>query len=299
MRIQQLAGYISVILTGILISTTPATRLACPAARAADEAPKVETLNNASIIELQGLNLGDSVIIDKIKASKCDFDVTVAGLKQLKAAKVSDDVIKAMINAKVPPTEPAAAPASPNEVKPLPTGDQNNPTVQHDSGIWLYEETGGVKTMTQLNAESYRIWSGMNGPWGTAERAVLAGIAAKTQVSSRRPVFYIYFGEGSQMNFGTLGTTTPDQIPLAKLDLKPKTQERLLVIGSGAAYAGYNSGIRTKSLREFNSEKIAAGVFKVTPTKDLEDGEYAFCYYPSQVQMGTAGRMFSFGVHMK
>ena len=49
-----------------------------------------ETLNNASVIELQGLNLGDAVIIEKIKTSKCEFDTSITGLKQLKAAKVSD-----------------------------------------------------------------------------------------------------------------------------------------------------------------------------------------------------------------
>src|ERR1700679_1638030 len=45
-----------------------------------------EKLTNASILELQGLNLGDGVIIEKIKASKCDFDTSIAALKQLKEA---------------------------------------------------------------------------------------------------------------------------------------------------------------------------------------------------------------------
>ena len=66
-----------------------------PAASAADE-----TLNNASIIELQGLNLGDAVIIEKIKTSKSDFDTSINGLKQLKAASVSAPVIQAMLATK-------------------------------------------------------------------------------------------------------------------------------------------------------------------------------------------------------
>src|SRR5437870_3804365 len=58
--------------------------LATPSCRAADE-----KLTNASIIELQGLGLGDGVIIEKIKSTKCDFDTSIAGLKQLKEAKIS------------------------------------------------------------------------------------------------------------------------------------------------------------------------------------------------------------------
>jgi len=293
MKLNQVVRFAALVVAGMLLAGTPAIRSLCPPVCAAEQTP--ETLNNASIIEMQGLNLGDGVILDKIKSAKSDFDVTVAGLKQLKEAKVSDAVIQAMIAAKNPPA--VAAPV--NQIKLVPGGDQNDPAVQHDSGVWLYEATGGVNKMTALEGESYRIWSGMNGPWGAAERAVLTGIAAKVQATSRRPVFYMYFGEGSQYALGTLGSTTPAQLPLAILDLKPKTQERLLVIGSSAAYAGYNSGIRAKSLREFDAEKIAPGVYKVTPRTDLADGEYAFCYYASQVQAGVAGRMFCFGVHLK
>lgn len=293
LHLRNISRYWPLVLASILMVNSPAF--------AADDAQKPEVLNNASIIELQGLKLGDGVILQKIKTSKCDFDVSVAGLKQLKTAQVSDAVIQAMLGAKTSSAAPVAtattAPAAANAVAALPTGDLNDPKVQHDPGVWMYEETGGVKKMTQLNAESYRIWAGMNGPWGSAERAVLSSLSAKTQTSSHRPVFYMYFGEGSQNNFGMMGTTTPDQVPLAILDLKPKTQERLLVIGSGAAYGGYNSGIRTKSLRTFSSEKIAAGVYKITIDEDLKTGEYAFCYYPAQVQIGTAGRMFCFGIH--
>jgi hypothetical protein len=56
-----------------------------------------EILNNASITELISIGLGDSVLVDKIKSSQCNFDVTLDGLKQLKTSKVSDTVISAMI----------------------------------------------------------------------------------------------------------------------------------------------------------------------------------------------------------
>ena len=171
MKLNRIVRFAMLVVAGILIAGTPAIRPVCPSVCAADQ--NIETLNNASVIEMQSLNLGDGVILDKIKTSKCDFDVTLPGLKQLKEAKVSDAVIQAMIGAKAPAKMTVAS--AQNDVKPAVTGDQNDPTVQHDSGVWLFEETGGVKKMTPLGAESYRIWSGMNGPWSSAERAVLTG----------------------------------------------------------------------------------------------------------------------------
>jgi hypothetical protein len=291
-----------------LATNSPAFRSACPVVLAADGGgdQKPETLNNAAIIELEELNLGDRVIIDKIRTSRCDFDVTVAALKQLKELKVSNDVIKAMIDAEAPP--PAVSPATAtkpsgaanNEPEQLPAGDVNDPNTYHDPGVWLYGEVNGVRKMAPLNAESYRIWTG-GGPFafGSAQRAVLAGVASKTQVSSRRPVFYMYFGGANKNGLGIMATTTPDQLPLARLELKTKTRERLLVIGSVSVFAGYNSGIPKKYVREFDSEKIGPGAYRVTPAKDLSDGEYAFCFYAGQVQVGAAGRMFTFGVHLK
>ena len=55
-----------------------------PSLRAEDE-----TLTNASVIELQNLSLGDAVLIEKIKTSKCNFDTSITGLKQLKVVQQS------------------------------------------------------------------------------------------------------------------------------------------------------------------------------------------------------------------
>jgi len=56
-------------------------------------------LTNQDVIDLAAVGLSDDVIIDKIHATEAtDFDTSVAALKALKAAKVSDDVIRAMIN---------------------------------------------------------------------------------------------------------------------------------------------------------------------------------------------------------
>lgn len=61
-----------------------------------------ETLNNASVIQLQALGLGDDVVVEKIRASKCNFDTSADALQKLKDAKVSAAVILAMIKSQAP-----------------------------------------------------------------------------------------------------------------------------------------------------------------------------------------------------
>jgi hypothetical protein len=75
-------------------------------------------MTNKDVIDMVSLGLSDDLVIDKIHTSEAtDFDTSVAGLKALKAAKVSDTVIRAMIN---PHPAPAAATAP---AVPAPTTD--------------------------------------------------------------------------------------------------------------------------------------------------------------------------------
>src|SRR5260370_16329824 len=56
-------------------------------------------LSNQDILDMASMGLGDDVIVEKIKsAPETDFDTSIAGLTALKQAKVSDAVIRAMIN---------------------------------------------------------------------------------------------------------------------------------------------------------------------------------------------------------
>jgi hypothetical protein len=58
-------------------------------------------ITNKDVIDMAGVGLCDDVIIFKIRsagAGEPAFDTSVDGLKELKAAKVSDEVIEVMIN---------------------------------------------------------------------------------------------------------------------------------------------------------------------------------------------------------
>jgi hypothetical protein len=63
-------------------------------------------MTNQDVIEMVSMGLPDDVVTDKIQASaNADFDTSVAGLKTLKAAHVSDRVIRSMINFRGGPAE--------------------------------------------------------------------------------------------------------------------------------------------------------------------------------------------------
>jgi hypothetical protein len=55
-------------------------------------------MTNQDVVELVSLGFSDGVIIDKIRTAQgSDFDTSIPALEELKAAKVSDVVIRAMI----------------------------------------------------------------------------------------------------------------------------------------------------------------------------------------------------------
>ncbi|WP_433966395.1 hypothetical protein [Tunturiibacter gelidiferens] len=64
-------------------------------------------ITNKDVIDMASLGLSDDIIIAKIRSAAAggtlQFDTSVDGLKELKAAKVSDEVIKVMINPAPPP----------------------------------------------------------------------------------------------------------------------------------------------------------------------------------------------------
>ena len=72
------------------------------------------SMSNKDVMDMGALGLSDDVIIDKIHtATTTSFDTSLDGLKALKAAKISDAVIRAMINPHPSPVVGTQAPATP------------------------------------------------------------------------------------------------------------------------------------------------------------------------------------------
>src|SRR5580700_10221500 len=88
-------------------------------------------LSNDDVIQMVSLGLSDDLIIEKIRSvAATNFDTSVEALKVLKAAKVSDAVLKVMINPHASSADKEVAPDSNPDGKALPAtavnkGSQN------------------------------------------------------------------------------------------------------------------------------------------------------------------------------
>jgi hypothetical protein len=278
----------SSLLTALLAVADPATN-AVPAkpAQAAEE-----IINNASIVELKQLGLGESVILEKIKTTRTDFDVSLNGLKQLKQAGLSDALIAAMVSAKTPTAaEKPVADAS----------------AAHAAGIWLEEEIDGKAKQSKLEPSpsttktGMMVFAGFGQPVKT--QAVVQGLQAGIQVTNRRPVFYFYFNKNEAgLGNAQQSASSPKEFVLAKFDVNEKDKQRSMVVGEFNVYRDNRSGADSKSIRDFSSEEVTPGVYKVSPKEDLANGEY--CFYNGGNASGvvllgggvSAGKVYDFGV---
>jgi hypothetical protein len=251
-----------------------------------------EVLNNEGIVQLKQLGLGESVLIEKIRSSKCNFDCSISGLTQLKGANIPDAVITAMMSAKSGASV-TISPGSNSE-------DPNDPKTPHDSGIWLFEEFGGKAKMIQLEPTVYSQTKGgvaFFAQFGQSVKneAKIRSAHAEIATTNRRPVFYFYFDKTQGGLSASVPTaTSANEYTLAALEVSEADNNRKVVIGEFNAYSGSQVGTSDKSVRSFSNQKVSPGVYRVTPKEDLADGEY--CFYYGAAHSGGGGKVFDFRI---
>lgn len=270
-----------------------------------------EVLTNESIITLTEAGLSTPLIVSKIRSSKTNFNVTTSELKRLKQARITDDVLAAMIEA----SSSAAGVVSRTGAGDAAKTDPNDPLSAHEAGIYLIQDNAGRKQMVQLEPSiSSQAKSGgffkSAMTYGIAKvksKAVLANANARMQIDQPRPVFYFYFevknsGLSNSGNVYASALTSPNEFVLVKMDGKKNSRE--LTVGQFNLF-GAESGTLDKYSRPFDYEKVAPGVYKVTPRIDLTDGEYGFFYGGSTpiagfgyFGAGISPKIFDFGVKL-
>jgi hypothetical protein len=251
-------------------------------------------LTNQDIIDMVSLGLSDDVIIAKIRsvngADGLKFDTSVNGLKALKAAKVSDAVIKVMINP-APPVSVVAA-ASPVSVDP------NLPPPE----VGVYWKDGATFVLIQGQAISQTKTGGRAGSFltygmrGEHWDAFLNGPTSKNHMKEHRPVFYFYVPEGASAADYTL------------IKLEKKGDRREFQIGTFGGMSGGKSGVKRDKETPFRSEHVGVRTYKIVLESDLKPGEYAFFMGTGQENMmanrnvsassggSAAGRVYDFNV---
>lgn len=222
-------------------------------------------LTNQDVIGMVQLGLSDDVVIAKIRSASAagadavSFDTSVDGLKALKAANVSDNVIKVMINpASEPPSSPhAAGAAAPNPNLPPPE-------------VGVYWKDGANFALIPGQAMSQAKVGGRAGSFLTDGirnqhwDAVLEGSTSANRVKERRPVFYLYVPEGYSAS------------DYALIRLNKKGARREFQVGSFGGVTGGKSGVKRDKEVPFGAEHVAVRTYKLTLEEDLKPGEYGF-----------------------
>jgi hypothetical protein len=220
-------------------------------------------LTNQNIIEMVSSGLSDDVIIAKIRsvmeADGLKFDTSVEGLKALKAANVSDAVIKAMINP-APPPAPVIAASTAVSIDP------NLPPPE----VGVYWKDGAHFILIQGQAISSAKAGGRAGSFfsygmrGQHWDATLSGPISNNHVKDRHAVFYFYVPDGS------------DASDYVLIKLEKKGDRREFQIGSFGGVSGGKSGVKKDKEVRFKSEHMGIRIYKITLDGDLKPGEYAF-----------------------
>ncbi len=277
----------------IIVIAIVVSAQAPPAASASNSDSDV--LTNADILKMVEAKLGDDIIIGKIKSSPgSSFDTSIDAVLKLKASGASDAVIHAMVDA----TQSAKAAVKEASVKE-PAPDPNDPKAPHASGIYWKPTQAADKRMVRLEPSSYSgtklggfIASGMTyGIHKAKSKAVLPGPHAALRISEPTPEFWFYFDEKSQgLSQSSSEATKPEEFVLARMEAGSK--ERQLVLGQASVWGG-SSGIRPGDAVAVDVQKVAPGIYKVTPGKPLPAGEY--CFVPPVAPL-AGGRLFDFGI---
>lgn len=220
-------------------------------------------LTNQDIINMAALGLSDDVIIAKIRsvsgADGLKFDTSLDGLKSLKAASISDAVIKVMINP-APPPAPVIVGAS------AISNDPNLPPPE--VGVYWKDGANFVlvqgMTLTQAKVGGRAGSFFTNGIRSEHWDATVEGPVSKNQIKDRRPVFYFYVPDGD---------TAADYV---LIKLEKKSDHREFQVGSFGGFTGGKSGVKKDKEVPFHANHVGIRVYKITLDSDLKPGEYAF-----------------------
>jgi len=258
-----------------------------------------EVLTNDEVISMMTAGLSTTVIVNKIRTSKTRFDLSTKELIRLKQAGLNDDILQAMQGYSESSESPRPQ-YSPSVTHTVESDDPNDPMTKHDIGIYLYTERGSERKMLELEpaAVTGGRAAGMAGTkltyglWMTKNKIKIPGHEANYQTKDPQPVFYFYLNEKDRtMTTIKYFPASVNQFLMVKFDQKDKTRE--ITVGKSNAYSS-KTGIPDSAVVEFSYEKVANGIFKITPKKVLKSGEYGF--YMLGTGDGVGATFYDFSV---
>jgi hypothetical protein len=220
-------------------------------------------ITDKDVIDMVGLGLSDDIIIAKIRAAAAggtlQFDTSVDALKELKAAKVSDEVIKVMINP-APPAAPVVVAATPISNDPALPPPEVGVYWKNVNAFILIEGQAISQAKVGGKAGSMFTYGMRNEHWD----AYLNGPKSKNVINDRQPVFYLYVPDGASASDFVL------------IILEKKGDRREFQIGSFGGITGGKSGVKRDKEVAFTAEHAGIRTYKIKLDAAMKPGEYAF-----------------------
>jgi hypothetical protein len=245
----------------------------------AQESTLHKRLTNQDIIEMAKLGLSDDVITTKIRKAyeagtdSVSFDTSIEGLKALKAANVSESIIKVMINPAPPPAAIIAG-ANPTTIDPSLPPPEVGVYWRDEGKFVLLQGQAVVSAKAGGKAGSMFTYGLRNQHWD----ATIEGHTSKNVVRDRQPIFYLYVPDGS------------DSSDYVLLKLNKKGNRREFQIGSFGGVKGGKSGVQRDKEIPFHAEHVGIRVYKLALDDALKPGEYGFFMGTGTSQTMTAAR---------
>jgi hypothetical protein len=220
-------------------------------------------ITNKDVIDMAALGLSDDIIIAKIRSAAAggtlQFDTGVDSLKELKTAKVSDEVIKVMINP-TPPAAPVVVAATPISNDPSLPPPEVGVYWKNSNAFVLIEGQAISQAKVGGKAGSMFTYGMRNEHWD----AYLNGPQSKNIINDRQPVFYLYVPDGGSASDFVLIT------------LEKKGNRREFQIGSFGGITGGKSGVKRDKEVAFTAEHAGIRTYKIKLDASMKPGEYAF-----------------------
>ncbi len=231
-------------------------------------------LSNQDILDMVSMGLSDDVILEKIRtAPETGFATDLESLKALKAAHVSDPVIRAMINPKAAAAPAAAAPAV-----------AANPDIPDDIGIYLKVRGKLVDVVPEVVG-----WK-----TGGALKSFATNGLTKGHVNGtvQGPKSALQIGTDAEFIIKCPEGTAPTEYQLLRLDMKNDRREFRAVTGGII----HSSSGAEKNTEKFDYEKVAARVFRIK-LPPLKKGEFGILPPGSTSgNVASSGKMYTFGI---
>src|SRR5688500_15177213 len=105
-----------------------------------------EVLTNDKVMTMTRAGLPTSIIVNKIRSTRTNFNTSTEELIRLQQARIPAEIINAMVEA----ASNASTVTSRTGAGDVSKTDPHDPASAHEAGIYLLHESEGRKLMTQL-----------------------------------------------------------------------------------------------------------------------------------------------------